>query len=38
MKLMDRLKKEYWSKRWESIYYALENKAKKHGKDLSKAK
>jgi hypothetical protein len=28
-KLMKHLKKEYWRKKWEEIYYAMEMKAKK---------
>lgn len=28
-KEMKALKKEYWAKKWEQVYYALENKKKK---------
>lgn len=28
-KMMKSLKKEYWKKKWESIYYAIEMKHKK---------
>ena len=29
-KMMDKLKKIYWKNKWENIYYALENKTKRH--------
>lgn len=28
-KKMKAMKKEYWAKKWESVYYAMENKMKK---------
>lgn len=31
-KLMKRLKETYWDKKWEDIYYAMENKLKHRDK------
>lgn len=35
-KKMKALKKQYWAKKWEDIYYALEIKAKKKKKKSKK--
>ena len=32
IKLMKRLKETYWDKKWEDIYYAMENKLKHRDK------